>query len=62
MPADSRKAHGSPKSLTVATPARNSHGAPSTLDDFDEALEGPLSVVKPAQKPVILAVLWRDTL
>jgi len=32
------KAHGSPKSLTVATPARNSHGADSTLDDFDETL------------------------
>jgi len=38
MPADPQRAHGSPKSLTVATPASNSHGADSTLDDFDETL------------------------
>jgi hypothetical protein len=35
---DPQKAHGSPKSLTVATPARNSHVDDLTPDDFDEAL------------------------
>ena len=37
---DAQKAHGSPKSLTVATTARNWHGGGLTLDDFDEAVHG----------------------
>ena len=50
-----KKAHGSQKSLTVVTPARDWHGGDLTLNDFDGAL--PPAIQSPLEKGALEATL-----